>query len=86
MPATTNTGNRQSSAMITLHCVYYVLPLNTLGKQYNECSLIYALMDREKTGRCHTLENEKKTKLVCMPIPDIFIVIIGYITSFFSNI
>jgi hypothetical protein len=60
MPTTTNTGNRQSSAMITLYPrILCVLPLNTLGKQYNECSLKYALMDREKIGRCHTLESKK---------------------------
>jgi hypothetical protein len=35
-----------------------VLPLNTLGKQYNECSLKYVLMDRVKMGRCHTLESK----------------------------
>jgi hypothetical protein len=55
MPTITDTGNRRSSAMITLHSVYYVLPLNTLVKQYNKHLLVHALMEREKTGRCHTL-------------------------------
>ncbi len=36
-----------------------VLPLNTLGKQYNECSLKYVVMDRENTSRWHTLDSEK---------------------------
>lgn len=41
MPTTTNTGNRQSSAMITLYCVYYVFFLwthlanNTMNARLN---------------------------------------------------
>jgi hypothetical protein len=73
----TDTGNRQSSAMITLHCVYYVLPLNALVKQYNKRSLVCSLMEREKIGRCHTLKGEKKTRLVCASVENIFLVILG---------
>ena len=36
----------------------YVLPLNTLGKQWHKCSYVDELMDREKIGRCHAREYE----------------------------
>ena len=66
MPTITNTGNRQSSAMITSQCVYEVffvwthLANNTMNVLRVRCTL----MDGEKTGRCYTLENEKWKKLV----------------------
>ncbi len=40
-------------------------------------------MDREKTGRCHTLESEKETRLVYTSMNVICTVNIEYTTSFF---